>query len=105
MILGFENEGGRNVEKIKVVNEEVAAVHCQFNQDRIQVQDLSGSVKTELLFLNIQSFRGHHDQLEVFWNTFSQKPAVVALSETWLSENDPIHLYEISGYKKIVTVN
>ena len=58
-----------------------------------------------LLFLNIRSLRCHHDQLNAFIEGFSTKPLVIALCETWLTDNDPTSLYKIIGFSNIVTHN
>ena len=54
----------------------------------------------DILFLNIQSLRNHHDQLKVLIASLKWQPCVVALCETWLSDNDPLELYNLDGYKK-----
>ena len=48
----------------------------------------------KVFFLNVQSLRSHHDQLKLLIESFQTKPALVALCETWLSDNDPIDIYE-----------
>ena len=57
----------------------------------------------KVFFLNVQSPRSHHDQLKLLIESFQTKPALVALCETWLSDNDPIDICELHGYSKIVT--
>ena len=56
-------------------------------------------------FLNFQSIRAHHDQLSVLIETFDNKPALIGLTETWLSDNDPIGIYNLEGYYNIVCAN
>ena len=68
------------------MNEEVAAVVPQSNRE--------GSAN---IYLSNRHFS------VALCSIPSQTPAVVALFETWSSENDPIHLFEISGYEKIIT--
>ena len=58
-----------------------------------------------LVFLNIRSLRCHHDQLNAFFEGFSTKPLVIALCETWLTDNDPTSLYKINGFSNIATHN
>lgn len=58
-----------------------------------------------LFFLNIRSLRCHHDQLEVFIKTLNPKPKIIALCETWLTDNDPIEVYAIENYQKIEIKN
>ena len=38
-----------------------------------------------------------------FIEGFTTKPLVVALCETWLSDNNPTSLYKINGFSKIAT--
>ena len=52
-------------------------------------------------FLNVQSIRAHHDQLSVLIESFDNKPALIGLTETWLSDNDPIGTYNLEGYDNI----
>ena len=56
-------------------------------------------------FLNVQSIRAHHDQLSVLIESFDNKPALIGLTETWLSDNDPIGIYNLEGYDNIVCAN
>ena len=56
-------------------------------------------------FLNVQSIRAHHDQFSVLIESFDNKPALIGLNETWLSVNDPIGIYNLERYDKIVCAN
>ena len=56
-------------------------------------------------FLNVQSLRSHHDQLKVLVASLNRPPLVIALCETWLSDNDPLDLYHLDGYQKGIFVN
>ena len=42
------------------------------------------------LGVNVQQFRCHHNLLIELEN-FSKKPKIIALTETWLTENDSIN--------------
>ena len=57
------------------------------------------------LFLNGQTIRAHHDQLSVLTESSDNKPALIGLTETWLSDNDPIGIYNLKGYDNIVCAN
>ena len=59
----------------------------------------------KVFFLNVQSLRSHYDQPKLLIESFQTKPALVALCEIWLSDNDPIDIYELHGYSKNVTAN
>ena len=59
----------------------------------------------EILFLNIQPLRNHHDQLKVLVASLKWQPCVVALSKTWLNDNDRLELYNLDGYQKDIFVN
>ena len=54
----------------------------------------------DILFLNIQSLRNHHDELKVLVASLKWQPYVVALCKTWLSDSDPLELYNLDGYQK-----
>ena len=58
-----------------------------------------------VLFLIIRSLRCRHDQLNAFIEGFSTKLLLIALCETWLTDNDPTSLYKINGFSNIVTHN
>ena len=58
-----------------------------------------------LLLINVQSLRSHHDQLCCQLETLKTKPAVVAVCETWLTDNDPIDMYFITGYQLLIVKN
>ena len=53
----------------------------------------------------IKSLRNHHDHLKVLIETMESKPALVALCETWLSDNDTKDLYQLDGYLNLVVSN
>ena len=59
----------------------------------------------DILFLNIQSLRNHHDQLKFLVASLKWQPSVVALCDTWLSDNDPLELFNLDGYQKGIFVN
>ena len=58
-----------------------------------------------LFILNVQSLRSHHDQLRVFVQNLQQIPVLVALCETWLSDNDPTDVYQINQFESLITQN
>ena len=53
------------------------------------------------LGLNLRSLRILQDELELLFDTLEHKPAVLALTETWVAENDSIEEYNIEGYQTI----
>ena len=53
----------------------------------------------------MQSLRSHHDQLCCQLETLETKPAVIAVCETWLTDNDPIDMYFITGYQPMIVKN
>ena len=59
--------------------------------------------KDYFFFLNIQSFRCHHDLLKMELDRLKNSPALIALCETWLTDKDPIGLYSIDRYQTIIT--
>ena len=61
--------------------------------------------KDFLFFPNKQSLRCHHDLLKVELDRLKNAPALIALCETWLTDNDPIGLYSIDDYQTIITKN
>ena len=46
-----------------------------------------------MFFLNVQSIRTDHDQLSVLIESFDNKPALIGLNETWITDNDSIGMY------------
>ena len=56
-------------------------------------------------FMNTRSLRAHHDQLVYELNELEYKPIVISLCETWLTDNDPLGLYQIEGYQPVEVKN
>ena len=54
--------------------------------------------ETTFLGLNIRSLRYHHDDLLVKLQDYKETPDLILLTETWLTENDPLKEYHIDGY-------
>ena len=54
-----------------------------------------------MLGLNIQSLRCHRDEILVELDSFNSKPSVIALTETWLTENDNTSTLNLDGYQPI----
>ena len=70
------------------------------------LRDMTDLTTTQTaFFLNVQPIRAHHDQLSVLIESFDNKPALIGLTETWLSDNDPIGIYNLEGYDNIVCAN
>ena len=70
------------------------------------LRDMTDLTTTQTaFFLNVESIRAHHDQLSVLIESFDNKPALIGLTETWLSDNDPIGIYNLEGYDNIVCAN
>ena len=64
--------------------------------------------KTEgekVFFINIRSLRTHHDQLVYELNQLEYKPIAICVCETWLTDNDPLGLYQIDGYQPVEVRN
>ena len=58
-----------------------------------------------LLFINVQPLRSNHDQLCCQLETLDTKPDVITVCETWLTDNDPIDVYFITGYQPMIVKN
>ena len=58
-----------------------------------------------VFFLNIRSLRLHHDQLCIMDDSLKKKHLVIALCETWLTENDCLEMFQLDGYQKGVFKN
>ena len=54
-----------------------------------------------VLGLNIKSFGFHHDQLKILLKTFERKPEILIITETWLTENDPLDRFELDDYQPV----
>ena len=76
-----------------------------WNQFTETLHSPNSSTTQTPFFLNVQSIRAHHDQLSVLIESFDNKPALIGLTETWLSDNDPIGNYNLEGYDNIVCAN
>ena len=61
--------------------------------------------RDKIFFMNIRSLRTHHDQLVYELNKLEYKPIAVCLCETWLTDNDPLGLYQIEGYQPVEVKN
>ena len=55
--------------------------------------------RSTILGLNIHSLRFHQPGLALLLNTMTSKPDIIILTETWLTENDPIDKLNIKGYQ------
>ena len=47
----------------------------------------------------------HYDELKSLIVDFEVKPPIIALCETWLTDNDPLSIYSVEGYQPIITTN
>ena len=50
------------------------------------------------MHVNIRSTRKNFDNLKILINSFSSEPDIIAVTETWLSDN-ALFLYELEGYR------
>ena len=55
--------------------------------------------RSTILGLNIQSLRFHQPDLALLLDTMTSKPDIILLTETWLTENDPIDKLNIKSYQ------
>ena len=55
--------------------------------------------KPSLFGLNIRSLRFHIDELRIHLQ--DSDPSVILLTETWLTENDPLKQFDLEGYQPI----
>ena len=79
---------------------------CGSNEELLDYREKGGILEKDyLFFLNIQSLRCHHDLLKVELDRLKNAPALIALCETWLTDNDLIGLYSIDGYQTIIPKN
>ena len=62
-------------------------------------------VKENVFFMNVRSLRSHYDQLSILVASLIKVPMILALYETWLTDNDPTILYSFDGFSKIENVN
>ena len=54
------------------------------------LRDMTDLKTTQTAFsLNVQSIRAYHEQLSFLIESFENKPALIGLTQTWLSDNDP----------------
>ena len=57
--------------------------------------------RSTILGPNIQSLRFHQPDLDLFFGTITSKPDIILLTETWLTENDPIDKLNIESYQPL----
>ena len=55
--------------------------------------------RSTILGLNVQSLRFHQPDLALLLDTMTSKPDIILLTETWLTENDPIDKLNIKSYQ------
>ena len=55
--------------------------------------------RSTILGLNVQSLRFHQTDLALLLDTMTSKPDIILLTETWLTENDPIDKLNIKSYQ------
>ena len=55
--------------------------------------------RSTILGLNVQSLRFHQPDLALLLDTMTSKPDIILLTETWLTENDPIDKLNIKRYQ------
>ena len=63
------------------------------------------TARDKIFYLNIRSLRNHHDQLVYELSELEYKPIAICLCETWLTDNDPLGLYQIEGYQPVEVKN
>ena len=66
-------------------------------------QDLAQSYQT-MLGLYIQCLRYHKDELKVLLETLGHKPDILALTETWVAEEDRAEEYTLTDCQPIESV-
>ena len=93
------------------MNNYVQYLDKSFHSDAIDVintkiidQNTINSVKNNfLLNLNIRSLSAHYDELMMFLNELNNLPALITLTETFLTEDTKL-LYDIPGYQGYHTI-
>ena len=55
--------------------------------------------RSTILGLNVQSLRFHQPDLALLLDTMTSKPDIILLTETWVTENDPIDKLNIKSYQ------
>ncbi len=66
---------------------------------------LQDNLQHSILHMNIRSLSKHFDELTVLLDTMQAKPAIIALSETWINQNDNVMMYNLEGYSPIICKN
>ena len=98
-ILNDENDSGTEI--IRSINGHVDN-HALFKYyDLDHYATISKSHNTpiiNLLHVNVRSTRKNFDNLKILINSFSSEPDIIAVTETWLSDN-ALFLYELEGYR------
>ena len=70
------------------------------------LRDMTDLKTTRTAFsLNVRSIRAYHEQLSFLIESFDNKPTLIGLTQTWLSDNDPFGIYNLAGYDNNVCGN
>ena len=76
---------------------------CEANKDYLRVANQGK--KVEVLNANIRSLDAHFEDLQAFLINNNLHPALIALTETWLSKDSNDAAFNIEGYHELVTCN
>ena len=67
--------------------------------EHIQAFECTQSDFSQCIFhINIRSLRQNFDNLQTLIFSSSRKPAVICLTETWLTDDDDVNFYALDGY-------
>ena len=69
--------------------------------DENQLQTQSHTVYKSILGMNIQSLGFHLNELKILLENLEDKPDMIAITETWMTENDDPNEFFLEGYQPI----
>ena len=72
------------------------------NNNENQLQGQTPSFLRSVLGMNIRSLGLHLNELKIFLGSFANKPDIIAITDTWMTENDDPDNYNLEGYQPIV---
>ena len=73
------------------------------NNNENQLQGQTPSFLRSILGMNIRSLGLHLNELKVILGSFANKPDMIAITESWMTENDDPENYslDLEGYQLI----
>ena len=73
----------------------------KLNNNENQLQGQTSSFLRSILGMNKRSLGLHLNELKILLGSFANIPDIIAITESWLTENDDPENYNLEGYQPI----